>query len=168
MIQTTKLDSPKEFVGTWEEIENTHSEELAGRRVRVKVLPNETQANPNSTEITTPTIYPSDIESLERLYTFRKPTDVLKFLAKYPFLVPLVLEAHGYIRKHFPDSPLFLQYVPDPEIDDPQLVVYIVTKLEPEEAIDRMDEFDADWYRNYPNQDQGKMFFNLDRLDDEF
>lgn len=118
--------------------------------------------------IATPSISQSDIESLERLYTFREPTEVLQFLEQYSFLVPLLLNAHKTIRKYFPDSPLFLEYVTDPEIDDPQLVVFIATNLEPEEALDRLDEFDDDWYNDNSNRDQGKMYFNLDRLDDDF
>jgi hypothetical protein len=55
-----------------------------------------------------------DIESLENLYNFRQKTQVLEFLEKHPFLIPLLLEAHPHIRQHFPDSPLFLEYVPDP------------------------------------------------------
>ena len=107
-----------------------------------------------------------DIESLEKLYTFREKTEVLDFLEKHPFLIPLLLEAHPHIRQHFPESPLFLEYVPDPEIDDPQLVVYVVTNLDPEEALDRMDLF-YDWWVKVPNRGQSKMYVSLDRLDDE-
>lgn len=117
--------------------------------------------------IATPNISQSDIESLERLYTSREQTEVLQFIEQYPFLVPLLLEIHPHIRHHFPDSPLFLEYVPDPEIDDPQLVVYIVTGLEPEEALDRLDLFD-EWWEEVENRGQGKMFINLDRSDDDF
>lgn len=111
--------------------------------------------------IATTNISQSDIESLERLYTFREPTEVLQFLEKYPFLVPLLLEAHEHIRHYFPDSPLFLQYVPDPEIDYSQLVVYIATDLEPEEATDTLDQFD-DWWVEVPNRGQDKMSISLD------
>lgn len=107
-----------------------------------------------------------DVESLEKLYTFRVKTEVLDYLEKYPFLIPLLLEVHPHIRQHFPDSPLFLQYVPDPEIDDPQLVVYIVTNLDPEEALDRLDIF-HDWWVKVPNRGQDKMYISLDRVDDD-
>ena len=102
-----------------------------------------------------------DVESLEKLYTFRERIEVLDFLEKHPFLIPLLIETHPHIREHFPDSPLFLEYVPDPEIDDPPLVVYIATNLETEEAWDRMDLLD-NWWVEVPNRGQGKMFFNLD------
>ncbi len=109
----------------------------------------------------TPNLSQSDLKSLERLYTFRESTEVLEFLDKYPFLVPLLLEAHEHICRHFPNSPLFLQYVPDPEIDYPQLVVYIVTKLDLEEALDRLDLLD-EWWVKVPNRSQSKMLFDVE------
>lgn len=113
--------------------------------------------------IATSNISQSDIQSLERLYTIRRPAEVLQFLDKYPFLVPLVVEAHGHIRHHFPDSPLFLEYVPDPEIDYPQLIVYIVTDLNPDKAIDTLDKFDG-WWVKVSDKGQDKLSINLDWL----
>ncbi len=111
---------------------------------------------------TTIALNPAEVERLRELYSFREPAEVLQFLEKYPFLVSLLLDAHGTIRRYFPDSPLFLAYVPDPEIDDPQLVVYIATDLESEEALDSLDKFSWDWYGDDPKRDRGKMYFNLD------
>ncbi|MFB2836674.1 hypothetical protein [Floridanema evergladense] len=105
-----------------------------------------------------------DFESLENLYNFLQKPEVLDFLEKHPFLIPLLLEVHTQIRQHFPDAPLFLEYVPDPEIDHPHLVVYIATNLETEAALDRMDLLD-DWWVEVPNRGKGKMFFNLDSLE---
>jgi len=62
------------------------------------------------------TLDPTEIESLEKLYSFKEPQAVYNFLESNPFLVPLLQEAHGPIRKHFPNSRLFLKYVTDPEI----------------------------------------------------
>lgn len=53
MTQPTKVNLPKELVGTWEEIV-THSEELAGRRVRVIVLNDETEPKKHSTPLFRP------------------------------------------------------------------------------------------------------------------
>ncbi len=57
MTQTTKVDSPKEFVGTWEEIKDAHPPELAGRRVRVIVLPDSTETPSNSTPLWEPCVW---------------------------------------------------------------------------------------------------------------
>ncbi len=62
MTQTTKVDLPKEFVGTWEEIKDAHSPELAGRKVRVIVLPDSTETPSNLT----PLFRPASGRSLSR------------------------------------------------------------------------------------------------------
>lgn len=104
-----------------------------------------------------------DIESLENLYDFRQKTEVLDFLEKHPFLIPLLLEAHPHIRQHFPDAPLFLQYITDPEIDYPQLAVYIdrPEELNAEEAIDKLENIDDDWWIDAEPKSQGKMFIGF-------
>lgn len=89
----------------------------------------------------------SDIESLERLYTFRGKAEVVQFLEKYPFLVPTLRSAPEQIRRHFPDEQLFLEVAHDPEIvNSVQLVLSILTKLDPLEAMDREKQLDRDWW----------------------
>lgn len=106
---------------------------------------------------------PVDIESLEKLYTFREPSEVLQFLEQYPFLVALALEAHEHIRKEFPDCPLYLKISIDPEIPSwDMLRIGIDTDIkDPEEAIDRIERIDDDWWLDAEGRSQGKMFLNL-------
>lgn len=106
---------------------------------------------------------PTDIESVEKLYTFQGKTEVLQFLEKYPFLVPLVLEAHQHIRHHFPDSALYLQHITDPEYDHPQLAVYIdrPKELNAEEAIDALERIDDEWWLDAETRSQDKMFIGF-------
>ncbi|MBZ8182646.1 hypothetical protein [Oscillatoria salina] len=104
-----------------------------------------------------------DVENLQRLYKFRKPTEVLTFLDRNSFLVSLLLEAYNYIRSRFPNAELFLEYVPDPEIDDPQLVVYIATSIvNRQQAIDNLEQIDEDWWLNVSDRTQGKIYLTLD------
>lgn len=128
-----------------------------------------------NTELTgmtsTITLEPAQVERLKELYSFREPAEDLQFLEKYPFLVPLLLEAHQPIRKYFPDSPLFLEVVTDPEArsrDEDMLWIYIGTHLDSEEAIDTLERLDDDWWLDAEPQAQGKMFINIDRLDNGF
>lgn len=104
---------------------------------------------------------PEESERLQALYTFREPAKVTRFLEQYPFLIPLLLEAPEQIRIYFPGSPLFLQYLPDPEIDYPLLVLYVGTNLEPEEAVERLDQLD-DWWVEVPNRDRGKLCIDVE------
>jgi hypothetical protein len=58
----------------------------------------------------------ADWARLEKLYTFREPEKVRQYLAENPFLLPLLFEAPPHIHKYFPDVPLLLYVLEDPEI----------------------------------------------------
>lgn len=108
----------------------------------------------------------SDIQAIESFYRLREPSEVWEFLETYPFLVPLLLEAPEHIRKHFPDAPVFLQYVPDPEgasEEDSMLWIYIDGhKPDPEESLDTLERIDDDWWSDASPRAQNKLFINLD------
>lgn len=109
---------------------------------------------------------PKDIEFLEKLYTFQGKTEVLQFLEKYPFLVPILLEGYEPTRKYFPDAPLFLSVITDPEAaskDDDMLWVYIERPLDldTEKAIDTLEQLDDDWWIDAEERGQGKIFIGF-------
>ena len=92
------------------------------------------------------TISQTDIELLEQLYTFREQIEVLEFLDKHPFLIPVLLEAPEKIRQYFPDSQLFLEVVPDVEIIDLVLLILSIRiNLDPNDAVDRLNQLDWNW-----------------------
>ena len=108
----------------------------------------------------------TEIGLLERLYTFREREEVLWFLERYPFLVPLLLEAYYEIEKYFPHSQVFLEVVTDPEaIDDYQLIAFIATNFGPDEAVDRLEQFDEDWWLDALNRAQGKLCIDVEAKD---
>lgn len=95
----------------------------------------------------------SDIKSLDKLYTLRERTETLEFINKYPFLVPVLLEAPKRIYQYFPDSQLFLEAIPDPEmVNYVQLVLSILITLEPEDAVDRLNQLDREWWHSVPHE----------------
>ena len=112
-----------------------------------------------SASVANSTLDRTEIESLEKLYSFKEPQAVYDFLESNPFLVPLLQEAHGPIRKHFPNSRLFLQYITDPEIYNPQLAVFLTRpeNLDAEERIDLLERIDYDWWFDAEPRSQGKM-----------
>jgi hypothetical protein len=111
----------------------------------------------------------TEVEALERSYTLREPQQVWEFLAKYPFLVPVLLEAPEKIKQYFPDSKLFLEVVPDPEIIDwVPLVLSINTTLDPDDAVDRQNQLDKDWWLNNTSHEVRKKLFTLLEYPDEF
>jgi len=120
-----------------------------------------TYAQQASTSLDTPPPSRAEIESLKQFYVFREPREVLGFLDKHPFLVPLLQEAPDRIRQYFPDSPLVLKTAPDPEYDDEQLAICIDTDItDPEKAIDTLEQID-DWWLDASAQARGKMLIVL-------
>ncbi|MGK7903513.1 MAG: hypothetical protein AB4352_19340 [Hormoscilla sp.] len=117
----------------------------------------------NGTGLANSTLDRTEIESLEKLYSFKEPQAVYDFLEEYPFLVPLLQEAQVEIRKHFPNSRLFLKYVTDPEIYNPELAIYITRpeNMDVEERIDLLERLDDDWWLDAEPRSQGKMFINF-------
>ncbi|NER33007.1 MAG: hypothetical protein F6J93_02825 [Oscillatoria sp. SIO1A7] len=107
----------------------------------------------------------ADTEKLEQLYNLREREEVLQFIARYPFLVPLLLEAPDKIRHYFPDTPLILAVDIDPETvagsEDGELVLLIPSSIDPDESVDLLLQMDADWWGNVEARAKDKMFINL-------
>ena len=88
-----------------------------------------------------------ELTLLNRIYTFRKPSEVSDFLSDNVYLVPLLVEAYGKIREYFPSAKLILEVVADPEADkEKELVIFIRTNLPPDEALDRLELLDRNWW----------------------
>jgi hypothetical protein len=105
----------------------------------------------------------AETQWLGQLYTFRQQAEVLRFLERFPFLVSLLLEAHGQVENYFPRSPVSLEVVADPEVaDDCQLVLSIATDFAPDEAVDRLERFDEDWWLDALDRAQGKLCINVE------
>ena len=95
----------------------------------------------------------AELESLEKLYIWRGETEILQFLEKHDFLIPILLEAPEKIRHYFPDAQLFIECVTDPEgIDDDMLELAICMNLDPDEAVDKLNNFQEDWWLNLSNK----------------
>ena len=111
----------------------------------------------------------SDIEALEKLYIFRDQTEVIEFIKKYPFLLPVVLEAPAEIRSYFPDQKLLLQVINDPEIPNyiHLLLSILLTDLDPDEAMEREDELRKNWSRGLSHEVR-ERFYTILEYTDEF
>ncbi|CBN54136.1 MULTISPECIES: hypothetical protein [Kamptonema] len=110
-------------------------------------------------------IDPGEIEQIEKLYTLRNRSEVLKFIEEYPFLIPVLLEAPDEIRYYFPSDALILDMAIDPEsssTDDDKLVLLIATDIDADESVDRLWELDNAWWLNASRRSQHKMFTNLE------
>lgn len=109
----------------------------------------------------------ADIKALEHSYTLRGRDEVLQFVDKYPFLVPVLLEAPEKIGDYFPDSQLFLEVVPDAEVTDwVHLVLSILMKLDPDDAVDRLNQLDWNWVIHNSYEVRSKFFTTLEYPDE--
>jgi len=87
---------------------------------------------------------------LAQWYDFDHPDRVGQFIGERPFLVMLLTEARTAIGEHFPGSRRMLRVSDDPDEVDPvrrrQLVLEIVTRDSPPDALARLRDFDAAWW----------------------
>jgi hypothetical protein len=102
------------------------------------------------------------LQALDQFYTFRRAEEVSGFLQAHPFLVPLLLEAHGKIAKYFGPSPeVVLEVIIDPEAeDDRELFALVRVDLSPDEAVRRLERFDQEWWLDASSQ--GCCLLNID------
>ncbi len=110
-------------------------------------------------------INPTDWAEIEKSYTLRNSAQVLEFIDKYPFLVPLLREAPEKINQYFPGDPLVLEVVIDPESessDDGKLVLLITTKIDDEQSEELLGELDYFWWLKVACHSQCKLFIDLE------
>jgi len=110
-------------------------------------------------------IYPTlDLGALERLYALRRRAEIIKFLEENPFLFPLLQEAHEQIRNYFGKlAQVVLEVVTDPEVTgDQELVIFVRTKLPPEEAVKQLEELDEKWWLDVPANARKKLCIDVE------
>jgi hypothetical protein len=104
-----------------------------------------------------------DMVLLNNKYTLKTAADVYDFVGSNPHLLPWLMETYHQIRNYFPSEILFLEVVTDPdEIGDKQLVIYICTDLSPQEAIDKLDQLDDNWWLNVSDASDSKLLIQVE------
>jgi len=88
------------------------------------------------------------MSDLGRDYQLDDEADILAFLERYPAVVPLLFDIRSNIRRFFGDDPVRLEMFYDPEWpeDEPTLVVNIQTRSASHQALDRIHQFDNEWW----------------------
>lgn len=102
--------------------------------------------------------------SLEDIFVFRRARNVTEFLEEHPYLCPLLFEAYDRIQEHFGPRPqVTLEVVTDPEAtDDRMLYAFIATRLPPEEALEKLDQFDEEWWLTALARTQGMLCIDIE------
>lgn len=105
------------------------------------------------------------MSELESLYEFRKPAEIIDFLAQHDQIIPYLIDARAVILKVFgKDVSVGLELFKDPEAEDEkQLFGYIDTEgFTPEEAFQRLVAFDENWYLDQVETIGEYLNFNLE------
>ncbi len=115
------------------------------------------------TELKTTGLAQADVQRMEELYYIKDRAEVLAYIEKYSFLMPLLLEAPEKIKNFFPASELFLKVVIDREEPDwVELAIYINVSCVGKEAHEKLTRLDEEWWLDASDQAKSKLFINLE------
>ena len=106
----------------------------------------------------------STFSSIKKAYTISNSQlmSIERFLDKHKDIADLVLEAHAKIRDFFTSETLLLELISDISIEGgEELFVYIQTHLSVEEAVEKMNDFDEQWFLDQLSRTKGLFNFNL-------
>lgn len=120
-----------------------------------------------SVEPTTQKQYKSILDNSIEGVTFRNKDSIIAFFEQYPEITTKLFEARENILKFFPNHSFALELMADLENeneDDSQLILYIQTTLSPDEAIERLDKFDDEWWLDVDIAVQEKVCLTLEYL----
>ena len=100
---------------------------------------------------------------VERLYHMEHKVEVRRFLRKHPQVLAVLLEAYPHLQKHFGASPdVLLEVVADAEAEQSEMLfAYVLTALPAKQALERLDQFDEDWFLDQLDRVGDLFCFNL-------
>ena len=93
-------------------------------------------------------MYKNQILKLSNVIRFDSPQEITDFLLQNLELIGIINDSIKQIRMYFPEENLKLKVEFDPEIgsDSGILILLVVTKKEPEEVIELLDELNKKWW----------------------
>jgi hypothetical protein len=78
--------------------------------------------------------------SLSGIYRMEGEKKILDFLENRKDSIHMLFDIHKRLQKYFPNSPISMKALQN------DLIISIGTTFNPDEAIDRLDRFDDDWW----------------------
>jgi hypothetical protein len=78
-------------------------------------------------------------------------------------VAPLLFEIRGNIRRFFDEDPVRLKVSHDPDWEDeqPELFANIQTRLDPQEALERLEAFDTEWWLKRRSETDAPLVVSL-------
>jgi hypothetical protein len=100
-------------------------------------------------------------------YMVENRPGVVAFLARYPFLVSLLIDTRSYIERHFPGSQISLEVFSDTEGAEDSapieyLAVDIPTTEDPREALRKLRAVDREWWLRVVPYTRGLISLHLE------
>jgi hypothetical protein len=94
---------------------------------------------------------------------FKIESEAAEYLNQHPMLYPYIVESIGKIKVIFgKDVDLELLLVKDPEIANLQtLYCYIWVSMTVDEALEKLDKFDSEYYLKLPSQITDFLNYNV-------
>ena len=82
---------------------------------------------------------------------------VYRFLDTHLELSDLLLEAAEQIQAYFPDSQRYLEVDIDPETTEVKLLLSIEPQFDFDEAVNRLEQFEQDWWLDNFNRAESRL-----------
>lgn len=93
---------------------------------------------------------------------------VRKYLRRYQFLRPLLLESIEHLAYCFPAATFRLAVGYDHDTSKPELVLWVgVSDMDGHQAFNHLREFDERWWLAVMDRAQGRLHFNVEFIGDE-
>ncbi|MBC7259156.1 MAG: hypothetical protein H5T65_07895 [Chloroflexi bacterium] len=104
------------------------------------------------------------VQGISTLYDFVRRDEVVQFLGAYPFLAPLLIEARRKIAEVFGHaSRVVLEVITDPEAPaDRELFAFVQADLPPDEALQKLNQLDQEWWLDKIDEAQGKLCIHVE------
>lgn len=102
---------------------------------------------------------------LDRWFGTDDRQQVLAYLERHPHLVPLLVDVAAAIGQFFPpeDRP-YLQVIDDPDTQTVQLYAIVRTSLPPDEADERLDRLDEEWWLDAVERAHGDLTIDVESV----
>ncbi len=100
---------------------------------------------------------------LEQAYVFKDEYTVRAFIEKNPSLISILKEIYANILRYFPQSQIRLNIFSDPDITgSDELAATVITSMSPEEALEKLNQFDENWWLDAMSSINGKISINVE------
>src|SRR5882672_3201427 len=102
---------------------------------------------------------------LDDLYQFRNQGEVKDYLRRCDYVIDVLLEAPEQIKSRFGrDAQIVLEVITDPEDGDRKLFAFILTPLAVEEAMDRLEKLDEEWWLDASERAEGQLIVDVELI----